>query len=36
MTNKDKEIKEPEVDLFGEVDLELKESIISANEQKKN
>ena len=35
MTNKDKEIKAPEVDLFGEVDLELKESIISTNKLKK-
>ena len=35
MTNKDKEIKEPEVDLFGEVDLELKESTISSNKLKK-
>jgi len=35
MTNKDKDFKATEVDLFGEVDEELKESIISANEQKK-
>jgi hypothetical protein len=35
MTNKDKDFKATEVDLFGEVDLELKESIISTNKLKK-
>jgi len=35
MTIKDKENKAPEVDLFGEVDKELKESIISTNKLKK-
>ena len=35
MTIKDKEIKPPEVDLFGEVDLELKESMLAAKELKK-
>jgi|TARA_B110000438_G_C15770356_1_gene631594 hypothetical protein len=35
MTIKHKEIKPPEVDLLGEVDLELKESILAAKELKK-
>ena len=35
MTNTNKEIKAPEVDLLGEVDLELKESMLAAKELKK-
>ncbi len=35
LINKDKEIKAPEVDLFGEVDIELKENTIIANKSKK-
>ena len=31
LINKDKEIKAPEVDLFGEVDIELKENTIIVN-----
>jgi len=36
MTNKDKEVKAPEIDLFGEVDIAMRDQALKAEEQKKS